>query len=627
VGQSGEWLTFSHDPQRSGSATDEHSFSSANVSAMGLLWKTIVPNQPLALTGLTAPLVMRGVSTPRGLKNLVFVAGSSDHLFALDAENGEMVWRFDANNNRADSASAVSRPGPSSWLCPYSLNATPVIDSAGGRIFLVTSDGRLHTLALGDGHTMISVIQFVRAFSKMWSLNYSRGVLYTTISQGCADTPSGVVAMNPDSPGHPVVSFFTTNGVYGGGIWGRGGSAIDFSGFVYGATGDAPFDPALHNFGDTLVKLSPATLQMAGYYAPINADYLNQHDLDLGAATPAIFHWRNRVLAAGGGKEGTVFVVDTVAMSGVDHRAGYVSPLYTNRSQTFEKNGIQGAISVWRDPNGPTWVYAPAWGDLADAARFPVTNGPVKSGTVMAFKVEEDSKGKALLVPAWMSGEIAVPDPIAVAGGVVFVLGTGENTDQAHGGDINHLQEKREDLPAGHAILHALDGRTGQELWSSGNTMASWTHFSGLAIGDGKVSATTRDGAVYAFGIRQADSPAAHFSNYSESAPPSLVTAESPSPVANPNGTIPQCGESREVFRQRCSSCHGTDGKGLAGTHTPNFSDPAWQKSLSDAELIDAAKHGKQGGMPPFGDMLTSQQIDSLIRCVVRGVASSPAVP
>lgn len=55
----GQWTTYSHDPQRSGFASAEHAFSPANVSALGLDWKTTVPNQPLSMNGLTAPLVDR----------------------------------------------------------------------------------------------------------------------------------------------------------------------------------------------------------------------------------------------------------------------------------------------------------------------------------------------------------------------------------------------------------------------------------------------------------------------------------------------------------------------------------------------------------------------------------------
>ena len=626
VAQEGQWLTYSHDPQRSGWAIDEHAFSPSNVSAMGLLWKTILPNEPIALTGLTAPLVVRGVSTSKGTKDLVIVAGSSDHVFALDALTGELIWKFDNHAVTDETMGYVlqlKRPGPSSWLCPYSLNATPVIDPAGGRVFVITSDGRLHTLALSDGHSLIPLLQFVHPFSKMWSLNYSRGMLYTTISQNCNDAPSGIVALNPDVAGRPVTTFFSTSGVFGGGIWGRGGAAIDFDGFVYGQTGDAPFDPAANMFGDTVVKLSPETLQLCGYFAPPNYEYLQKRDLDLGAATPVIFGWGNRVLAAGGGKEGRLYLADTAAMSGGNHHDAYLSPLYTNREQTFEKNGIWGALSAWKDPAGPLWVYVPVWGDLTDAAKFPVTHGEVKSGTVMAFNVEAGADNNPVLAPAWMSGEISVPDPVAVAGGVAFVLGTGENPAQVQNGDIKNILTERERLNTGHAILYALDGRSGRELWSSGTSINGWTHFSGLAIGSGKVFATTHDGAVYAFGIRKPGAPAVRVSDYSETV--ASRPAASGQPRAAASARIPQCGEISVEYQKRCAACHDSNGRGVPGTHTPDFSDADWQHSKPDAELVDAVRNGKEVGMPAFGKQLSPQQIDELVHCVVRGFTGAVA--
>jgi hypothetical protein len=84
-GQVGQWTTFGHDPQCSGYAGDEHAFSPANAAALGLALKTVVPNEPPFLNGLTAPLLVRGVKTAVGVKNLVIVAATSDHLFALNA--------------------------------------------------------------------------------------------------------------------------------------------------------------------------------------------------------------------------------------------------------------------------------------------------------------------------------------------------------------------------------------------------------------------------------------------------------------------------------------------------------------------------------------------------------------
>jgi outer membrane protein assembly factor BamB len=48
--------------------------------------------------------------------------------------------------------------------------------------------------------------------------------------------------------------------------------------------------------------------------------------------------------------------------------------------------------------------------------------------------------------------------------------------------------------------VYALDARTGEELWSSGDQIASWNHFSGLSIANGRVYIGTFDGILYCFG-------------------------------------------------------------------------------------------------------------------------------
>ncbi len=612
--QTGQWTTFGHDPQRSGFASDEHAFSPSNVSSLGLVWKTVVPNEPLVLNGLTAPLIVRGVKMATGQKDLVIVAGSSDHIYAMDAETGDLVWK-------KDFSAIQPRPENPDWLCPYALNDTPVIDAARARVFVISSDGRLHTLALADGHPAMPPTQFVPAFSKMWSLNYSGGVLYTSISQGCNHVSSGIAALNPDVAGRPVVRFYSA--IYGGaGIWGRGGPSVDFNGFIYGATGDAPFDPAANEFGDTVLKLVPRTLQLAGYYTPTIWQDLTRRDLDMGGTTPVIFPWRDRVLAAVGGKEGAIYVTDTAAMSGPNHNAtAYISPRYTNIKQTFEKNGIWGVMSVWKDAAAQTWLYVPSWGVPTEAAQFPTAYGPVTQGSIMAFKVVPGPDREPFLKPAWISSDIAVPDPAAIAGGVLFVVGTGENTQQVNAGDINQLLTNRQTRNTGHAILHALDARTGKELWSSGDTMPGWTHFSGLAIGDGKIFVTTHDGAIYAFGLRTPGAAAPHVTVVP--APPRAIKAVRPkAPMGAAH--IPQCGEATDIFKQRCVMCHGPDGRGMSATRTPDFTDSAWQAGKSDKALLDALTNGTDAGMPAFGGQLSSQQIDQLVHCVVRGFASVP---
>ena len=54
------------------------------------------------------------------------------------------------------------------------------------------------------------------------------------------------------------------------------------------------------------------------------------------------------------------------------------------------------------------------------------------------------------------------------------------------------------------AVLYALDARTGQELWSSGDQIASWNHWGRKSsVANGRVYIGTFDGYLYAFGIER----------------------------------------------------------------------------------------------------------------------------
>jgi outer membrane protein assembly factor BamB len=58
---------------------------------------------------------------------------------------------------------------------------------------------------------------------------------------------------------------------------------------------------------------------------------------------------------------------------------------------------------------------------------------------------------------------------------------------------------------SGKAVLYAFDAETGKELFNSGDTLNSFTHFGGLALSNGRIFVTTWDGFVYAFGLKQED--------------------------------------------------------------------------------------------------------------------------
>jgi hypothetical protein len=61
----------------------------------------------------------------------------------------------------------------------------------------------------------------------------------------------------------------------------------------------------------------------------------------------------------------------------------------------------------------------------------------------VAFKVGIDAVSrKPVLEPAWVSGDFNLPDPAAIANGVVFALSTGENAQQTQGPTVVFTGQK-----------------------------------------------------------------------------------------------------------------------------------------------------------------------------------------
>ncbi len=624
----GQWPTFGHDPQRSGWEQSNHALTPAAVAGLRLAWRTRLPNPPRSLSGLMAPLAAT-VQINGKPQTVVIVSGGSNRVFALDAAGGRLLWQ-------SDLAVTAPLPGPPMWLCPNSANDTPVLDPGHQRLFVIAADGRLFTLGLADGRPLQPPLRFVPPYSKMWSLNYSQGWLYTSVSQDCNQHRSGVYAMNPDQPGHPVTTFWSSQacatGFCGAGIWGRGGVAIGRQGDIYATTGDAPFNPAGNEFGDSFLRLAPRTLELRDYFTPPDWRYVTRLDLDIATTTPVLFPWHGLQLAAFGGKQGLIYLVNTARPGGSTHQRDlYTSPIYSNAVATFQQRGIWGEMSVWRDSaNGATYLYVPTWGPPAAAsAAFPLRHGAAPDGAVLAFQVAAGAGGHPVLQPAWRSRDLAVPEPVAAGAGVVFALATGENTEQVHGGDIHRIIAHRANLQHGHAELFALDARTGRTLWSSGSAIRGWMHFTGLALAGGRVFLATHGGTVYAFGLHAPHSvPPLRIVPPLAGAP--APRANHPAPAAHPippaAASLPACRPAHRLFDQECAMCHGANGKGFSSIGTPDFTNSAWQQAHSDAQLIAAIRNGVGGAghMPAYANVLQPAQIDALVRCAVRGFGAKP---
>src|SRR3954470_3323418 len=70
------------------------------------------------------------------------------------------------------------------------------------------------------------------------------------------------------------------------------------------------------------------------------------------------------------------------------------------------------------------------------------------------------------------------------------------------------------------------------------------------------------------------------------------------------------------VFAKNCAACHGADGKGNPAIGTPNFLDPSFQRTQSDADFSNAIHNGKSGRMPSWSGKLSESEIASLVTYV-----------
>ena len=489
-----DWLTFAGDAARTGWARNEKFLAKDSVARLELKWKTQLDNVPIQMNGLTAPLIVENVVTPRGFKDIVYVAGASDNLYAMDVDTGKVVWQrhFEVNSKPKQQPS---------WLCPGSLNATPVIDKRERTIYLITSDGKLRGLNYVNGEDRFPPVPFVPAHSKNWSLNLVDGMIYTVISQGCAGARSGVYAVNLKDPNRPVTQFYVSLGG-GAGIWGRAGAAIGPDGTVYAETGDGVYDPPVDKYADTVLGLT-RDMKLASYYTPSNREYITKKDLDMGCISPVVFPFKNWTLVAASGKEGVIYLLDGKSLGGADSRTPLFRARYNNDDVDFAGRGYWGSLSTWEDPEGRRWLYAPAWGPPSDSMPKPkFTNGPAERGSIMAFEVVVENN-KPALAPAWISRDMSLPEPPVIANGVVLALSNGENARQAKDDGTLLSSADRIQTKTGNAVFLAFDAHTGKELWSSGDLIDSWTHFSGIAVSYGRIYVTTFDSRVYSFGLKE----------------------------------------------------------------------------------------------------------------------------
>ncbi|WCM28931.1 PQQ-binding-like beta-propeller repeat protein [Sphingomonas sp. QA11] len=534
-----EWTTWGYDQERTAWNRGERTLDRKNVSKLKLQWSTKLstPVTDVVLSTLTSPIIAAGVPTPQGPRNLVYLLGADDTLFALDADTGAIAWQKNFPN-------PIRARKNATWLCPNTANATPVVDKARGLIFFIPSDGKLRALDLGDGAERMAPVETVAPFTRAWSLNLIDDIVYTTSGRACGEVqdprsamasavapivrrgaapagpsvmtdPSAVTAVDVRDLASPQLTRFYTSGGRPAAPWGRGGLARGPGNTVIFETSDGVYDPAAGSWGDTIMKLTPKATRVADSFTPENFKYIFAHDL-AGSASPVVFPFGGKTLVATAQKEGILYLLDTNDMGGGQARNHQI-PLYKSpqlgndvAAGTDPSQGVWGAITTYENPEGKRYLYLPMWGPRSRfAPAFKSDAGESPNGSIMAFQVVNDGD-KISLSPEWISGNMIMPDPPVVANGVVYATQTGgqamQNPTLPDGSRLNSAtaaSARFRSTPVGNMILYAFDAETGKQLYSSKDMIKDWTHFSQPVVALGKVYLVSHDARVYALGVRK----------------------------------------------------------------------------------------------------------------------------
>ena len=422
-----DWTTFGFDPGRSSFDPLETVLTPGAVGGLRQLWSADVGGVVDTQASYAGGLVL--VGTEQG-----------DEV-ALDAATGSVVWRRSLGRVKT---TCHDTPGG-----VYGVSAPAVVD--GGRAYVAGGDARLHALDLATGAEApgFPVALTARPGTEhVWgALNLFGGRVYAGLASFCDNAfyRGSIVAVDVARARRVARAYLTRPHVFGGGVWGWGGVAIDTrDGRVYAATANAQTHRQDADYAEHVLRLSPGLRVEAADDPRVvrrgDADF-GAHPilLQAGACPPqlAVMH-----------KTGTLLLYDRA-------RIGRGPRQWLQLGDP----GSQDAFSTY------------AWDGTRLYVALPSGRAPYRGG-VVALRLGADCRLKL----AWQgrTGDDhelrAVP---VVAAGVVW-------------------------SSAGQR-LYALSAADGRRLWDSGSTFGQVVA-AAPALGDGRLFASSWDGEVRAFG-------------------------------------------------------------------------------------------------------------------------------
>jgi hypothetical protein len=490
-----DWPQFGGDAQHSGRNTAESILTTANVGGLAVRYQVTLP-----ATVDGAPVFLENITTPGGVKNLLFVTTRDGRILALDAQNGASVW----SHQYGPGGCTINNGGTSCYT-----TSSPAIDPDRLYVYSYGLDGNVHKFQVGDGTEILTggwpqtatLKGFDEKGSSALSIATAAGVSYLYAVHGGYPGDNGdyqghVTAINLATGAQKVFNTAcsdkvlhldhftapetaTTCATRQNAIWARPGVFYDpGTNRIFVATGNAftagagRFD-GVHNWSESVLALQPdgsgGTGANAGKpldsYTPPNWSSLDDSDADIGSTGPAILpvppSSNVQHLGLQSGKDGMLRLLNLASLSGFGapgHLGGSVGAPFP----VPQGNAVLPQPATWMNPaDSSPWVF--------------IVNGNGAS----ALRLNVDVGGNPSLATQWSLGSAFGGTSPIVANNMLFYL---------NGSNVRVLD------PVSGSVLRTASG-TGSPHWQS------------LIVANGVVYVTDQSSHLTAFALPSVSSP------------------------------------------------------------------------------------------------------------------------
>ncbi len=308
-----DWPEFGLNPQRTNATDETTGITAANVSRLR------VHTVALGGTADNSAIYVRGASVNGAAHDVAIVTTDYGVTLAIDADSGDILWRFVPQGFTAWRGSAQI------------TTASPIVDSSHTYVYATSPNGLVHKLSLAAGREQagwpVRITPAPRTEKLTASLNIADGELLATTGGYDGDAPpyvGHIVAISLTSAriehvfntlcaSRATIIKPATCSASDSAILSRSGPVVEPGDKgVLIATGNAPYNGRT-DFGDSVIELTLPALALRQVYTPTDQAKLNSDDLDLGSGSPALLPGNLAWIA---GKDGLQRVLNLAALDG-----------------------------------------------------------------------------------------------------------------------------------------------------------------------------------------------------------------------------------------------------------------------------------------------------------------------